>query len=321
MNVLIVHAHHEPQSFSSALKNVAQETLLRQGHQVAVSDLYAMQFDPVSDRHNFSSVQDPAYLKQQQEELHASEIGGFAPDILAEMEKLERADLLLFSFPLWWFAMPAILKGWVDRVFAMGRIYGGGKFYDAGIGHGKRAMVVATIGGPSTMYDGYGINPQLDTLLQPIEHGIFAFNGYAPLPAFVVHGPARMSQEERLAELQRLADQLAQLDQLTPRAVPAVSEFEGFVGSDRWPRFMVEMKRSAGGDGNSMTWANASAALSKELRRQGKLLSFHASAADDPHGTAWMLIREHSRDAVERSLGSLSAQAGLRFSVWEAARS
>ena len=63
------------------------------------------------------SKRDP-FFKQQQEELYADEHLGFAPEIEAEIQKLERCDLLVFSFPLWWFGLPAILKGWVDRVFA-----------------------------------------------------------------------------------------------------------------------------------------------------------------------------------------------------------
>ncbi len=45
---------------------------------------------------------------------------GFTAELKAEMDKLEKADLLIFQFPLWWFGLPAILKGWVDRVFAQG---------------------------------------------------------------------------------------------------------------------------------------------------------------------------------------------------------
>jgi NAD(P)H dehydrogenase (quinone) len=125
-NILIVHAHHEPRSFSSALAKTASETLAGQGHEIVLSDLYAMNFNPVSDRRNFTTVADPTYLKQQNEEGYASEHGGFVSEIESEMRKIEKCDLLIFSFPLWWFGMPAILKGWVDRVFACGRIYGRG---------------------------------------------------------------------------------------------------------------------------------------------------------------------------------------------------
>jgi NAD(P)H dehydrogenase (quinone) len=116
MNVFVVHAHPEPRSFSSALVQTTSATLAAAGHTVTVSDLYATRFNPVSGRQNFVTVRNPDYYKQQQEELYASENDGFASDIESEIRKLEAADLLVFSFPMWWFGMPGILKGWVDRV-------------------------------------------------------------------------------------------------------------------------------------------------------------------------------------------------------------
>ena len=137
MKVFIVHAHPEPKSFNGALFRAAQETLRGAGHAVAVSDLYAMRFDPVSDRRNFTTVKDPAFFKQQIEEMHATQAGGFAPDLEAEMRKMEECDLMIWQFPLWWFGLPGILKGWADRVFAMGRTYGGDRFYRTGPSRGS----------------------------------------------------------------------------------------------------------------------------------------------------------------------------------------
>lgn len=76
MRVLIVHAHAEPQSFNGALAHEATAALTGTGHEVVVSDLYAMGFDPVSDRRNFVTVKDPRFFKQQAEEAHASEHNG-----------------------------------------------------------------------------------------------------------------------------------------------------------------------------------------------------------------------------------------------------
>ena len=120
MNVLIVHAHHEPSSFNAALLRTAVAALRKCGHHVEVSDLYAMRFDPVSDRRNFESVFDSTRLRQQAEESHASSGGGFDPRLRNEMARFARCDLLIFHFPIWWLGLPAILKGWVDRVFAVG---------------------------------------------------------------------------------------------------------------------------------------------------------------------------------------------------------
>ncbi len=116
MHVFIVHAHHEPASFNGAMTREASAALLEAGHEVVVSDLYAMRFDPVSDRRNFTTVADPAYLKQQAEEALASAQGGFAPSLQAEMDKLAWRDILVFQFPIWWLGMPAIMKGWIDAI-------------------------------------------------------------------------------------------------------------------------------------------------------------------------------------------------------------
>jgi putative NADPH-quinone reductase len=148
MKVFMVYWHAEPQSFNGALFQTAQETLTALGHDVRMSDLYDMRFDPVSDRRNFTSVKDATYFNQQVEEMHASAVGGFAADIEAEMQKLEWGELMLWQFPLWWFGLPAVFKGWVDRVFAMGRTYGGDRRFETGVFRGKQAMLSVTTGGP-----------------------------------------------------------------------------------------------------------------------------------------------------------------------------
>lgn len=90
-----------------------------------------MGFDPVSDRRNFLAMADSSRLKQQVEEEHASSVGGYAPELQVEMDKLAWCDVLILQFPLWWMGMPAIMKGWIDRVLAIGRAYGGGRYYRA----------------------------------------------------------------------------------------------------------------------------------------------------------------------------------------------
>jgi NAD(P)H dehydrogenase (quinone) len=148
MKVLVVVAHPEPLSFNGAMFRRAIESLIEAGHEVKTSDLYGIKFDPVSGRHNFTTVKDPNYFKQQIEEMHATEANGFAPNIENEIQKIEWCDLMIWQFPLWWFGLPGILKGWVDRVFAMGRTYGGKRIYDGGVFKGKRALLSLTTGGP-----------------------------------------------------------------------------------------------------------------------------------------------------------------------------
>lgn len=97
MKIFIVHAHAEPQSFNGALTRHAKEVLEGVGHEVKISDLYAMKFDPVSDRRNFTSQKDASFFRQQTEEMYATEVNGFALDILAEMEKLQWCDVVIFQ--------------------------------------------------------------------------------------------------------------------------------------------------------------------------------------------------------------------------------
>ena len=197
MNVFLVLAHPERNSFNGAMFDTAVETLSAAGHAVVTSDLYRMGFDPVSGRRNFTSVRDADYLKLQSEELHATEVGGFAAEIEEEMVKVEAADLMVWQFPLWWFGLPAILKGWVDRVFAMGRTYGGGRVYETGVFSGKRALLSLTTGGPESAYRTDGFNGDLAAILRPIQRGILNFTGFAVLAPQVVYGPARADDAQR----------------------------------------------------------------------------------------------------------------------------
>jgi NAD(P)H dehydrogenase (quinone) len=201
MHVLIVHAHPEPASFNGAMTRAAVAVLTDQGHQVTVSDLYASGFHAASDRSNFTTVADGTYFKPQAEEAHALEHGSFSPEVEAEIVRLEACDLLIFQFPIWWFGLPAILKGWVDRVFVMGRIYGGGRVYDTGRFRGRRAMLSLTTGAPEDAWIDGGRHGDINGVLRPIHRGIFQFVGYDVLRPQVSCAVARVGDNERAAML------------------------------------------------------------------------------------------------------------------------
>src|SRR5690349_21177414 len=127
MQVLIVHAHPEPQSFNAALTAAATEALRDAGHAVTVSDLYADGFDPVAGRHDFLETANSERFHYQTEQANAAAHRSFAPDLAREQARVLAADLLILQFPLWWGAPPAILKGWLDRVLAYGIAYVDGR--------------------------------------------------------------------------------------------------------------------------------------------------------------------------------------------------
>jgi NAD(P)H dehydrogenase (quinone) len=175
-----------------------------------------MGFDPVSGRDNFRTVKDPAYLKLQLEEAYASEHDGFAPEIETEIRKIESCDLLILQFPLWWFGLPAILKGWVDRVLAMGRTYGLGANYGKGKFRGKRALLCLTTGGAEEAYRKGGLNGDIQAILRPVQRGVLQFVGFDVLAPQIHFGAARASAEQRARWLADYAHRLGAIESETP---------------------------------------------------------------------------------------------------------
>lgn len=226
MRALIVHAHEEPKSFNGAMRDVAVETLSAAGHTVEVSDLYAMRFNAVGGKHDFTTLKDSSFFKYGAEQTHASTAHTFAADVSDEQRKLFAADLLIFQFPLWWFGMPAILKGWVDRVFAAGLTYGGGRWYTNGVFRGKRAMCALTTGGGPSIYSPRGLNGDIDAILFPINHGMFYFIGFDVLPPFIAWGPARAEPERRTQILNDYRARLRNWESTPPISYRPLSDYD-----------------------------------------------------------------------------------------------
>lgn len=201
MNVLIIYAHPEPQSFNGALKNLAVSELTSLGHQVKVSDLYAMNFKAVADRDDFLMRQDYDFFKYAAEQKNAVKTNSFTKDIQEEQEKLLWADFVVFQFPMWWYSMPAILKGWVDRVFAAGFAYSSDMQYDTGGLKGRKAMLSITTGYPKPGYSSYGIDGDIhERILHHINRALY-FAGLEPVEPFIAWSPSHdKADRERYLE-------------------------------------------------------------------------------------------------------------------------
>lgn len=217
MNVLIVYAHPEPTSFNGAMKDLAVATLTAQGHRVEVSDLYAMGWNAVAGP---ADIQGPraetTRFSLAREQTVAMERGTIAADIAAEQAKLARAYMVILQFPVWWFGMPAILKGWADRVFARGFAYLPGRKYDTGMFRGKLAMVAATTGTSADTYAPDGIDGDILTVFWPIHNGLLRYTGFDVLPPYVAFMPGREDDESRARQLEAFKTRLQTIDQ-TPR--------------------------------------------------------------------------------------------------------
>jgi len=175
-----------------------------------------MKWKAVTDADDFPSRVDSAPLNLIVAQAEAYQDGTQVKDIAAEQNKLLWADAVVLQFPLWWFGMPAILKGWIERVYAFGFAYGykdgsNAHRYGEGILAGKRALVSVTTGGPQKDYGPRGINGPLDQLLFPVTHGALFYPGMDVLPIFAVYGADRLNESGVAAAKLALEQRLTRL--------------------------------------------------------------------------------------------------------------
>src|SRR5690349_202541 len=108
MNVLIVYAHHEPTSYTAAMKNLVFSVMKEQGHAIAQSDLYGQGFNPVAQKWDFVTLTGN-HFNYMLEQKHATmNDWSFSPDLVNEIQKVQQADLVFFVTPIWWGGVPAI---------------------------------------------------------------------------------------------------------------------------------------------------------------------------------------------------------------------
>lgn len=226
MRILIVHAHPEPKSFCTAMKSTAVEEFERQGHEVEVSDLYAMGFQPVASAADFDERADPDYCTYALEQRHGAHTGTLSADIRAELDKLFWCDLLVLVFPLFWYSMPAILKGWIDRVFVAGRIYGGKRFYDRGGLAGRRVLVGLTLGGQEHMFGRQGIHGPIEDMLKHFLQGTLAYSGLQVLPPFIGWHIPYISGEARRQILEAWRSRMQSINEDTPLQLPSLADYD-----------------------------------------------------------------------------------------------
>jgi len=225
MNVLIVLAHPEPKSFNAALTDAAVETLEAMGHKVEVSDLYAQGFDPVAGPGDVTDRLNADFFNLAYEQGHAAENNLFAADVQSEIDKVQKADFLILQFPMWWFSVPAILKGWVDRVLAYKIAYGLGQWWDEGFFKGRRAMLSITTGTPATAFYPDGRNGDMDRILWPLNAGLLRICGYDVLPPHIAYGAPWLDDAGRQSLIGQYKERLKNFESDEPLFFHKLDEF------------------------------------------------------------------------------------------------
>lgn len=156
MKHLIVYTHPNPNSFNKAIVDAIEGASKSKGHETKICDLYGEDFYPV--------------LKPS--DIEAFQSGNIPEDIKAEQDKIKWADMITFVYPIWWAGMPAMLKGYIDRVFSYGFAYQYTEEGPMGLLKGKKVMVFNTTGSPNEVYSATGMH---DSIKQITDMGIFKF--------------------------------------------------------------------------------------------------------------------------------------------------
>jgi len=206
-NFLVILAHQNPSSFNAAIKEKTINSIIECGHNVERSDLYQMNWNALAGRNDFKQHLNSAEINLINEQQNSLKNDLYDDEIKKEMEKLKRADYLIFIFPLWWASCPAILKGWIDRVFSCGFAWGMKNIFHKGLMLGKRAAIFTTAGGDEGEYSESG--DQQMTLTQSLNHihrGSLAFCGFDVLPIHAIYEVEDCREELRKEYLEKIGD-------------------------------------------------------------------------------------------------------------------
>ncbi|SMN22791.1 similar to Tetrapisispora blattae hypothetical protein TBLA_0C01300 [Tetrapisispora blattae CBS 6284] [Maudiozyma saulgeensis] len=177
MKVLIIFAHPEKRSLQHSLLDVTVNALKRNGHEVKVSDLYNMNWKIAVDENDFLNHEKGTRLQPIRAAASAYDEGMFSNDITEEQEKVKWADLIIFQFPLWWYSMPAIMKGWMDRVLNKKFAFSKSGETLTGPLAGKKTFLITTVGASEEDFSEEGSLGDISHTLYPIQRGIFKFIG------------------------------------------------------------------------------------------------------------------------------------------------
>lgn len=226
-SALLVHCHSEADSFVTAMRDAIANALAETGWRVNHSDLYAMGFNPVLSPADFGQRSSADHLTYALEQRHGYQTRSLAPDVLREIDKIQVADLVVFTFPVFWFSVPALLKGWIDRVFLSGPFYGGKRIYDQGGMTGKRALAAFSLGGHPGLFGPEAVHgTPLHEMLRHVLQGTFGYVGFDVIEPFAAWHVPYVSHQEREAILKELTDSIRGIDDRANLTMPRVADYQ-----------------------------------------------------------------------------------------------
>ncbi|WP_126652050.1 NAD(P)H-dependent oxidoreductase [Chryseobacterium aureum] len=158
MRHLIIYTHPNENSLNHTILSTVVETLQSRNEEIIVRDLYATGFDPVLSL----------------EDMQGQRMGKISDDVKTEQEYISWAEQITFIYPIWWTGLPAIMKGYIDRVFSYGFAYRYDQGIQKGLLKGKKTIIINTHGKSHDEYEKMGMDKAL-TLTS--DNGIFLYSG------------------------------------------------------------------------------------------------------------------------------------------------
>ncbi|MBF0483393.1 MAG: NAD(P)H-dependent oxidoreductase [Candidatus Omnitrophica bacterium] len=185
MENLIIYAHPNPKSFNHAILSSVEARLTQLGKPFAVRDLYSINFNPVLKPEDFAAFHNRKP----------------SADIAEEQTHIQNAKTLIFIHPIWWFNMPAILKGYVDKVFSYGFAYQATDKGIEGMLSDKKVIIFNTTGGSEENYNKFGFKAGITAT---IDKGTYGFCGIKVDQHIYFHEVPTITNEKRVAMLDEI---------------------------------------------------------------------------------------------------------------------
>lgn len=159
MHVLTILDHPDPKSFSAAVANAFHDGAQSVGHTVELADLHAEGFDP----------------RWSMADIAANDVGIAPCDVREQQDRIARADVVGFVFPLFWWGMPAMTKGWIDRVWSWGWAYDQLEDPEISLQRPRTAILLVPAGAKSDEMDERGYKAAIETAWIDGTLGYFGF--------------------------------------------------------------------------------------------------------------------------------------------------
>lgn len=187
MKVLVIYTHPNPKSFNHAILETVLKGLKESKHEVKEKDLYKLDIKNTLDKKDLETL-----------------LGGDTPkDIKTEQEDISWAEALIFIYPTWWYDRPALLKGWIDRVWSNNFAY---EYVDKkakGLLTHNKALVITTLGSSEEDFD--NLRPgDKEAIKIPMVHGTLNFCGIKNVDFKPFYGFVDNTEKERKAILEEI---------------------------------------------------------------------------------------------------------------------